>query len=194
MIAATYMLSGLLLAGSGALFDAGLLSATTQTLAWTVVFFFASAAASAAYLTIGESFPLELRALAIASPERNPQAKNIPTLREQGVSNADADSWAAFFAPAKTPQPVLDVLSKAIIASLNKPATRDAIIKLGASLGLSTTAEGIETDASLDWLSDQGCHFGQGYLFGHAMPKAEMDDVLAAARSPAPFPDLARAS
>ena len=68
-----------------------------------------------------------LRALAIASPERNPQAKNIPTLREQGVSNADADSWAAFFAPAKTPQPVLDVLSKAIIASLNKPATRDAI-------------------------------------------------------------------
>ena len=72
--------------------------------------------------------------LAIASPERNPQAKNIPTLREQGVSNADADSWAAFFAPAKTPQPVLDVLSKAIIASLNKPATRDAIIKLGFTL------------------------------------------------------------
>ncbi|MBN9441499.1 MAG: Bug family tripartite tricarboxylate transporter substrate binding protein [Bosea sp. (in: a-proteobacteria)] len=75
-----------------------------------------------------------LRALAIASPERNPQAKAIPTLREQGVSNADADSWAAFFAPAKTPQPALHVLSKAIIASLNKPATRDAIIKLGFTL------------------------------------------------------------
>lgn len=75
-----------------------------------------------------------LRALAIASPERNPFAKDIPTLREQGVTNADADSWAAFFAPVKTPQPELDVLSKAIIASLNKPQTRDAILKLGFTL------------------------------------------------------------
>jgi len=66
MIAATYTLAGLLLAASGALFAAGLLSAATLTFAWTVVFFFASAAASAAYLTVGESFPLELRALAIA--------------------------------------------------------------------------------------------------------------------------------
>ena len=66
MIAATYALSGGLLALSGALFAAGLLDAVTQTMLWTIVFFFASAAASAAYLTIGESFPLELRALAIA--------------------------------------------------------------------------------------------------------------------------------
>ena len=44
-----------------------------------------------------------LRAIALASPERNPRAKDIPTLREQGVSDADADSWAAFFAPAATP-------------------------------------------------------------------------------------------
>jgi MFS family permease len=66
MISATYTLSGLLLALSAALFAAGLLDAETQTLLWTVIFFFASAAASAAYLTVGESFPLELRALAIA--------------------------------------------------------------------------------------------------------------------------------
>ncbi|HKW52849.1 MAG TPA: MFS transporter, partial [Stellaceae bacterium] len=66
MIAATYTLSGLLLAGTAALFATDLLSASTLTLCWTVVFFFASAAASAAYLTVGESFPLELRALAIA--------------------------------------------------------------------------------------------------------------------------------
>jgi MFS family permease len=66
MITATYGAAGILLALSGALFDWGLLDATTQTLIWTVVFFFASAAASAAYLTVGESFPLELRALAIA--------------------------------------------------------------------------------------------------------------------------------
>ncbi|HUC67308.1 MAG TPA: MFS transporter [Stellaceae bacterium] len=66
MIAATYAIAGALLALSGALFVAGLLDARTQTLLWTIVFFFASAAASAAYLTVGESFPLELRALAIA--------------------------------------------------------------------------------------------------------------------------------
>lgn len=75
-----------------------------------------------------------LRALAIASPERNPRAKDIPTLREQGVANADADSWAAFFAPIGTPAPVVDQLSKAIIASLNKPAVTEAILKLGFTL------------------------------------------------------------
>lgn len=66
MIAGTYAASGLLLLVSTALFLAGVLGAATQTLAWTCVFFFASAAASAAYLTAGESFPLEVRALAIA--------------------------------------------------------------------------------------------------------------------------------
>lgn len=66
MIAITYALSGLLLAATAWLFADGMLTAQTQTLAWSVVFFFASAAASSAYLTAGESFPLELRALAIA--------------------------------------------------------------------------------------------------------------------------------
>jgi len=66
MISATYSLAGLLLGGTAYLFHAGLLSAETQTALWSVVFFFASAAASAAYLTVGESFPLEVRALTIA--------------------------------------------------------------------------------------------------------------------------------
>ena len=66
MIAATYGLSGLLLAGAGYLFAVGALSATGQTLAWMVIFFVASAAASSAYLTVSETFPLEVRALAIA--------------------------------------------------------------------------------------------------------------------------------
>lgn len=66
MITATYGLSGLLLAGTAWLFEAGLLDATTQTAMWSIVFFFASAAASAAYLTVGECFPLEIRALTIA--------------------------------------------------------------------------------------------------------------------------------
>ena len=66
MITATYAISGVLLAVTGWMFHAGHLDATTQTAMWSVVFFFASAAASAAYLTVGECFPLEIRALTIA--------------------------------------------------------------------------------------------------------------------------------
>ncbi len=66
MIAFTYVTSGVLLAGGGYLFEQGTLNATQQTFTWTVIFFFASAAASSAYLTVGETFPLEIRALAIA--------------------------------------------------------------------------------------------------------------------------------
>ncbi len=66
MISLTYAVSGLLLAGVGYLFYLNLLSAQTQTVAWMVVFFFASAAASSAYLTVSETFPLEIRALVIA--------------------------------------------------------------------------------------------------------------------------------
>src|SRR5437016_2064483 len=66
MIALTYAISGILLAVTAWLFQAGLLTAQTQTIAWTVIFFIASAAASSAYLTVSEIFPLEIRALAIA--------------------------------------------------------------------------------------------------------------------------------
>jgi len=66
MIALTYSVSGVLLAFTGYLFAIGVLSAQTQTIAWMVIFFFASPAASSAYLTVSETFPLEVRALAIA--------------------------------------------------------------------------------------------------------------------------------
>jgi MFS family permease len=66
MIPLTYALSGVLLLITGALFVAGLLNAVTQTLAWMAVFFVASAAASSAYLTVSELFPVELRGMAIA--------------------------------------------------------------------------------------------------------------------------------
>ncbi len=66
MISGTYALAATLLLATGAAFVAGSLNAIGQTAAWSVIFFFASAAASSAYLTISEVFPLELRALAIA--------------------------------------------------------------------------------------------------------------------------------
>jgi MFS family permease len=66
MIASTYAMAGVLLAVTGLLFRENLVSATGLTVAWMVVFFFASTAASSAYLTVSEIFPLEMRALAIA--------------------------------------------------------------------------------------------------------------------------------
>jgi MFS family permease len=66
MIAATYALSGVALALTGWGFVADRLDAVTQTLAWSGVFFLASAAASSAYLTVSEVFPLEMRAIAIS--------------------------------------------------------------------------------------------------------------------------------
>jgi MFS family permease len=66
MIASTYALSGAMLTITAWLFSENLLTASSLTVAWMVVFFFASAAASSAYLTVSETFPLEIRALAIA--------------------------------------------------------------------------------------------------------------------------------
>jgi tripartite-type tricarboxylate transporter receptor subunit TctC len=72
-----------------------------------------------------------MRPIALASPARNPSVPDVPTLREQGVANADADSWTAFFAPARTPAPILDRLSRECLAALNKPSLREALSKLG---------------------------------------------------------------
>ena len=66
MISGTYIVSGILLAVSAFLFDSDALNATTQTLMWVVIFFFASAGASAAYLTVSETWPIEIRSEAIA--------------------------------------------------------------------------------------------------------------------------------
>ena len=66
MISATYSISAILLAVTGWLFAHDQLTATSQTVLWTVIFFFASAASSSAYLTVSEVFPIEMRGLAIA--------------------------------------------------------------------------------------------------------------------------------
>ena len=66
MISGTYLISGVMLCFSAWLFDAGVLNAAGQTFIWIVVFFFASAGASAGYLTVSEIFPIEIRAEALA--------------------------------------------------------------------------------------------------------------------------------
>ncbi|WP_246731722.1 bifunctional diguanylate cyclase/phosphodiesterase [Methylocapsa sp. S129] len=78
-------------------------------------------------------------------------------------------------------------IDRSYVTSLKQGSERaklvDAIIQLGASLSLQTTAEGIETATSLDWLSDQGCNFGQGYFFGAPMPKDAADRYLDSAEA-----------
>jgi MFS family permease len=66
MIALTYSISGILLIATAYAFSRDWLSATGQTLCWSVIFFVASAAASSAYLTVSEVFPLEMRAISIS--------------------------------------------------------------------------------------------------------------------------------
>jgi MFS family permease len=66
MISATYITAGVLLALTSWLFRENLLTALTLEISWSVTFFVASSAASSAYLTVSEVFPLEIRALAIA--------------------------------------------------------------------------------------------------------------------------------
>jgi tripartite-type tricarboxylate transporter receptor subunit TctC len=73
----------------------------------------------------------KMRALAIGSAKRNPKLPDVPTLEEQGVTGANAASWAAFFAPAATPQPILDRLSQEILTSLKKQEIAERIDKLG---------------------------------------------------------------
>jgi tripartite-type tricarboxylate transporter receptor subunit TctC len=78
----------------------------------------------------------DIRAIGLASAQRTAVLPDVPTLREQGITGADAESWAAFFAPAGTQKPVLDKLSTTILAGLKKPEVRDRIAKLGFSLNL----------------------------------------------------------
>lgn len=82
----------------------------------------------------------QMRCLGIASAKRPQQTKDIPTFREQGITNADAESWAAFFAPAKVPQPILETLSREIVAALKTQAVAEKITALGFALDVRDPA------------------------------------------------------
>jgi tripartite-type tricarboxylate transporter receptor subunit TctC len=83
----------------------------------------------------------DLKALAISSPARNLVVPNVPTLREQGVADADAESWAAFFAPAATPAPALERLSREILAIIDGNTAREAILRTGFTLKARSAAD-----------------------------------------------------
>jgi len=85
-------------------------------------------------------------------------------------------------------------IDKSYLANVERGSERgrlaDAIIQIGASLSLQTTAEGVESDANLDWLSDQGCDFAQGYLFGNAMSKDEADEFVQVGKATPTAPEI----
>ena len=77
-----------------------------------------------------------MRCLAVASPARVPQLPDVPTLEEAGVKGAEAESWTGFFAPSKTPEPIIAVLSKAVLDAVRKDNMRAAIDNLGFTIEL----------------------------------------------------------
>jgi EAL domain-containing protein (putative c-di-GMP-specific phosphodiesterase class I) len=55
-----------------------------------------------------------------------------------------------------------------------------AIVELGRKIGMTTVAEGVETEEDLAMLLELGCAEGQGYLFGRPLPREEIEEVIAA--------------
>ena len=73
----------------------------------------------------------KLRILATTGVQRSSLTPDIPTFREQGFPSIEATGWLGVFAPARTPQPVIDQLSGAISAALQAPAVRERMVALG---------------------------------------------------------------
>lgn len=82
-----------------------------------------------------------VRALAVGTPKRSPSLPDVPTVAESGYPGFDASLWLAFFAPAGTPQPIVERLHKEIAATIAQPDTREALDKAGAEPITSTPAE-----------------------------------------------------
>ena len=82
----------------------------------------------------------KLRALATTSAKRPAVAAGIPTIAEAGLTGYEADTWYGVFAPAKTPQPILEQLNKDIVAVLNLPDIRQKFANEGAEIVADSSA------------------------------------------------------
>ncbi|MEA3193391.1 MAG: hypothetical protein QOD26_1724 [Betaproteobacteria bacterium] len=82
-----------------------------------------------------------VRPLAVGTPKRSPSLPEVPTVSESGYPGFDASLWLAFFAPAGTPQPIIDRLQREIAATVQQADTREALDKAGAEPVTSTPAE-----------------------------------------------------
>ncbi|WP_460448907.1 Bug family tripartite tricarboxylate transporter substrate binding protein [Alsobacter sp. SYSU BS001988] len=109
---------------------------TTELLAGRIDVAFATLPSVIAQIEAGE-----LKPLAVASAKRAAKLPNTPTLGEQGVPGVEADAWFALFAPAKTPQPVVDKLYRAVAAGLARPAAQEAMERQGLTVAMKSPAE-----------------------------------------------------
>src|SRR5512134_2885060 len=110
--------------------------AGTAVIAGQVEFLFGSLPAVLPHAKSGR-----VRPLAVGTPKRSPSLPEVPTVAESGFPGFDASLWLAFFAPAGTPQPIIDRLHREIVASVKDPETAAALDKAGAEPITSTPAE-----------------------------------------------------
>ncbi len=90
-----------------------------------------------------------VRALAITSSKRSPHLPNLPTMAQAGLPGYEMAAWFGFFAPAKTPPPIVDTLNREIVRILKLPDVREKLAGLGIDL-LGTTAKDLATVMRLD--------------------------------------------
>jgi len=83
----------------------------------------------------------KLTALAVGSPKRHPVSPAVATFEELGVKGVEVDLWYAFFAPAKTPTPVITRLNTEVVSILKLPEIRDLLGRAGMDAAASTTEE-----------------------------------------------------
>ena len=110
--------------------------ALTDTLGGTTQMMFPSFFTAYPYIKSGR-----LKAIGIAGPKRASQMKELPTLKEQGIANVDISQWYGLFAPAKTPRPIIEQISKALNAVLNDPAIIAKLEDQGLDVEASTPAQ-----------------------------------------------------
>ena len=135
MIAATYTVAGLGLLATGYVFSEDCLTATELTLCWSAIFFVASAAASSAYLTVSEIFPLEMRAVVdLALLRRRHGARRLR--RAAALRRDDRDAAAAARSSAPTHSPRSLMCAAALVAwYLGVDAERRPLEEVCAPLG-----------------------------------------------------------
>lgn len=80
----------------------------------------------------------KLKALAVAGPKRSPLLPDVPTLKEAGVEGVEVQQWYGFFAPAKTPKPIIEQLNKALNQVLSDKEVVKRIEDHGADVETST--------------------------------------------------------
>jgi 2-methylaconitate cis-trans-isomerase PrpF/tripartite-type tricarboxylate transporter receptor subunit TctC len=107
--------------------------AITDTISGQTQFMFPSLFTALPHVKSGK-----LRAMAIAGSKRSALLPDVPTLKEAGVDGVDVQQWYAFFAPAKTPRPIVDRLNKALNEVLADPEIRKRIEDHGADVETSS--------------------------------------------------------